>query len=106
MKFTISDFDGCEGEEEVKALHGALIHYYRTSTQDDYQPFDDPYILYKYKDNANDGLDLIMFSVLLGDNLQLLIRGYTPSNFWYVVFTVLPLYLIRYFVLPKGEISE
>lgn len=51
-KIRLSDFDGCEGEEEIKTLHGALIHYYRELTQDEYQPFDDPYVLHKYKNNA------------------------------------------------------
>lgn len=51
-KIRLSDFDGCEGAAEIKTLHGALIHYYRELTQDDYHPFDDPYVLYKYKNNA------------------------------------------------------
>lgn len=51
-KIRLSDFDGCGGETEIKTLHSALIHYYRELTQDEYQPFDDPYVLYKYKNNA------------------------------------------------------
>lgn len=51
-KIRLSDFDGCEGATEIKTLHGALIHYYRELTQDDYQLFDDPYVLYKYKNNG------------------------------------------------------
>lgn len=51
-KIKLSDFDNCEGKTEIKSLHSALIHYYRELTQDDYQPFDDPYLLYKYKNNA------------------------------------------------------
>lgn len=53
-KIRLSDFDRCEGEAEIKKLHGALIHYYRELTQDDYQPFDDPYVLQKYKNNATE----------------------------------------------------
>lgn len=45
--------------------------------------------------NAKSELDIIAFSVLLGANLQLLIRGYTPSNFWYVVFSVAPIYAVK-----------
>lgn len=45
--------------------------------------------------NSKDGLDIILYAVLLGGNLQLLIRGYTPSNFWYLVFSVLPVWIIR-----------
>lgn len=44
---------------------------------------------------SKNGLDLITFSVLLGTNLQLIIRGYTPSNFWYLVFSLLPVWIIR-----------
>ena len=51
-KIPLADFDGCEGNTEIKTLHCALIHYYRELTQDDYHPFDDPYVLYKYKNNA------------------------------------------------------
>lgn len=43
-------------------------------------------------------IDIIEFSILLGTNLQLLIRGYTPSNFWYVVFSLLPVYIIRLYL--------
>lgn len=53
-KIRLSDFDGCEGEDEIKMLHSALIHYYRELTQDDYQPIDDPYVLNKYKNNATE----------------------------------------------------
>ena len=48
----------------------------------------------KYIDSKN-GLDIIYYAVLLGGNLQLLIRGYTPSNFWYLFFSVLPVWIIR-----------
>lgn len=51
-KIPLSDFDDYEGREEIKTLHHALIHYYRELTQDEYQPFDDPYVLHKYKNNA------------------------------------------------------
>lgn len=53
-KIRLSDFDDAEGAIEIKTLHGALIHYYRELIQDDYQPFDDSYILYKYKNNATE----------------------------------------------------
>ena len=53
-KIPLSDFDGCEGKEEIKTLHRALIHYYRELTQDEYQLFDDPYVLFKYKGNATE----------------------------------------------------
>lgn len=50
---------------------------------------------YKAEGSSADALNIIMFSVLLGTNIQLIIRGYTPSNFWYVVFAVLPIYYIK-----------
>lgn len=55
----------------------------------------------KYMNINSTGLDIIIFSVLLGTNLQLIIRGYTPSNFWYIIFAVLPVYVIRYLISRK-----
>lgn len=51
--------------------------------------------------NSKDGLDIIKFSVLLGVNLQLLIRGYTPSNFWYIVFAILPIWIVKRFRMER-----
>jgi hypothetical protein len=51
-KIPLSDFDGCTGGTEIKTIHSALKHYYRELTQDEYQPFDDPYVQHKYKNNA------------------------------------------------------
>lgn len=53
-----------------------------------------------YMNNIN-SLDLIYFSVLLGCNLQLIIRGYFPSNFWYLVFAVLPIWFTRKFLVKE-----
>lgn len=47
-----SDFKKYEGYEHIKDLHIALMHYYDLIDQDDYQLFDDPYVCYKYKNNA------------------------------------------------------
>ena len=41
------------------------------------------------------GIDIIYYSTLLGTNLQLIIRGYTPSNFWYLLFSVLPVWCYK-----------
>lgn len=41
-------------------------------------------------------MDLIKFSILLGVNLQIIIRGYTPSNFWYVIFSLLPIWIFGF----------
>lgn len=44
---------------------------------------------------SNNPLDTIYFSIMLGCCLQLIIRGYFPSNFWYLFFAVLPVWGIR-----------
>lgn len=49
----------------------------------------------KLMDDAHSNLDIIEYSVLLGCNLQLIIRGYTPGNFWYLVFSVMPLAIVK-----------
>lgn len=49
----------------------------------------------RYFECAQSGLDIIVFSTLVGSNLQILIRGYTPSNFWYVIFAVLPAFILK-----------
>lgn len=54
------------------------------------------YIRDKFMYSKN-GLDIITFAILLGTNLQIIIRGYTPSNFWYVVFAIIPVWIIRRF---------
>ncbi len=47
-------------------------------------------------ENPRNVLDIIEFSVLLGVNLQLLIRGYFPSNFWLIVFSLIPVWFFRW----------
>jgi hypothetical protein len=53
------------------------------------------YVWRRLVKNTRGELDLIAFSILLGANLQVLIRGYTPSNFWYVVFSLIPVYVVK-----------
>lgn len=48
----------------------------------------------RYMKPSVKGYQCVMFCVLLGANLQLLIRGYTPSNFWYIVFSLVPVFMI------------
>ena len=55
----------------------------------------------RYLDGNSRPMDLIQFSILLGTNLQIIIRGYTPSNFWYVIFSVLPVWIFS-FVTSSG----
>lgn len=56
-KIQLSEFDGVEGEEEIKTLHCALIHYYLELTRDDYMPIKDTYIQNKYRNNAVDFIE-------------------------------------------------
>ena len=49
----------------------------------------------KNKMKSDDPLDIMIFSVLLGANIQLIIRSYTPSNFWYVIFALIPIWIIK-----------
>ncbi len=53
--------------------------------------------------NSNDELDIITFSVLLGCILQLMIRGYFPSNFWYLVFALIPIWVVKYIRVTSNE---
>ncbi len=62
----------------------------------------------RYMDSS-DPLDTIVFSVLMASNLQLLIRGYTPSNVWYLIFSLLPVLMIRiimrFLYRSKGDVQ-
>ncbi len=53
-KIKLSEFNGVEGEDNVKELHCALIHYYATLDEENYHPFKDLYILHKYENYATD----------------------------------------------------
>ena len=55
------------------------------------------YFRNRFRNNAKSVVDIMAFSTMLGINLQLVIRGYTPSNFWMVVFSMLPLILVKMF---------
>ena len=50
----------------------------------------------RYLVNTSRPMDMICFSILLGVNLQIIIRGYTPSNFWYVVFGLIPVWIFDF----------
>lgn len=43
---------------------------------------------------TRDELSLICYATVLANNVQLIIRGYMPSNFWMIVFSVLPIIII------------
>lgn len=50
----------------------------------------------KYMDKSNGPLSNMIFSIILATNLQLIIRGYTPSNFWFIIFSLLPIWVINF----------
>lgn len=56
-------------------------------------------LLMKYmsacKATSDDPLDWITYAAVVSCNLQLIIRGYMPSNFWLVVFSVIPIFVMR-----------
>lgn len=52
---------------------------------------------------SNDGLDIILYSMLLGCNLQYMIRGYMASNFWYIVFSLIPIWIMKFITKPKED---
>lgn len=60
----------------------------------------------RYLVNSSRPLDWIRFSILLGVNLQIIIRGYTPSNFWYVVFGLLPVWIFDFITKSKLKRSS
>ncbi len=49
-----------------------------------------------YQSPARDDHSLIAYSILLPAALQVVIRGYTPANFYLVVFLLLPILLIKW----------
>lgn len=44
---------------------------------------------------SSDPFSRIEYAVLLGTNIQLLTRAFTPSNFYYLLFSVLPIIFVR-----------
>lgn len=51
-------------------------------------------IVYRYSESSGN-ISKMFLAVLISVNLQLIIRGYTPSNLWLVVFSILPLVLMK-----------
>lgn len=57
----------------------------------------------KYKINHTSNIELMVFCTLLGTILQVVIRGYTPSNFWMIVFTLLPYFGVQVLCPSKSR---
>lgn len=49
----------------------------------------------KYRFNMQSKVDLMVFCTILGAILQFTIRGYMPSNFWMLVFCIIPYWLVK-----------
>lgn len=59
----------------------------------------------RFRYNATSPVDLMIYCTMLGIILQFIIRGYMPSNFWMLVFCLLP-YLGAKYILRKTYGSE
>ena len=55
----------------------------------------------KYRFGAKSNVDLMIYTTIVGTILQLVIRGYTPSNFWMIIFSMLPFLIIKKFFMRK-----
>ncbi len=51
----------------------------------------------RFMAKASGCLNNMLFAVMLGCNIQLIIRGYFPSSFWYLVFSLLPVVFAKLF---------
>lgn len=49
----------------------------------------------KYILNDTDDFGLIIYSIIIPTTFQLLIRGYTPSNFYLLIFLIIPVIIIK-----------
>lgn len=49
----------------------------------------------RYRFNMQSKIDLMIFCTVLGVVLQFTIRGYMPSNFWMLVFCIIPYWLVK-----------
>lgn len=57
----------------------------------------------KYRDQTQDPVDYMIYSIYVTVVFQLIIRGYTPTNFYLVLVLVLPLYWFKRFGIKIQE---
>lgn len=57
----------------------------------------------KYRYRPNTILDVAQYCILVPLTLQLLIRGYTPSNFYLIIALVFPFWFLRRYVLKNNS---
>ncbi len=58
---------------------------------------------YKLRIHRSSNIDLMKYCTLVGVILQLVIRGYTPSNFWLVVFCLIPYWFIDNYIRTSNR---
>lgn len=58
----------------------------------------------RYRYGALSRIDQMIYCTILGIILQLLIRGYTPSNFWMLIFALAPYWVIKMFFGKRGKV--
>lgn len=58
----------------------------------------------KFRYSTSSRIDQMIYCTILGIILQLLIRGYTPSNFWMLIFALIPYWFIKMFFVKRGKI--
>lgn len=59
-KIKTSDFEDCDGYENVKELHIALMHYYDEIIGKYSSPIEDPYFAVKYKNHADEFIENVL----------------------------------------------
>ena len=57
-------------------------------------------------DKSTDVTRLVIYSVTVANCLQTIIRGYTPSNFYLVLFSVAPVFFVRWLSMSKVDSDE
>lgn len=58
----------------------------------------------RFRYGASSRIDQMIYCTILGIILQLIIRGYTPSNFWMLIFALIPYWIIKMFFIKRGKI--
>lgn len=53
----------------------------------------------RYRYRAITKVDLMVFCTVLGNVLQFIIRGYMPSNFWMLIFCIMPYWFVGKFTI-------
>lgn len=60
---------------------------------------------YRFRFCNRGKIDLMKYCTLVGLILQIVIRGYTPSNFWLVVFSLIPYWIAEHYVKSNPAYS-